>query len=500
MGLFDKVRERLQGGDDELGREDLLRQVEEGILALKRFGKRGKEVFPPGVRVRVTTREAGVVTLRGFVEDPSFEHDLEARLLNRLATPDALPARRYAVAAGEENRVVVEEDAIALQGTFVVEGGDHAGDRFPVELTRREWRVGRGRWHQERPDDQRLPNDIVLTESLPFVSRAAALIRRSGAFLEVEARQQGEFLVVVRRDGTQLRPALTAAGRLPFGVGDRARTRRGGPRMLKREAPDRFRVDFTRVPRPERSTLRRFLRSADPVLVDAWAIAQAVSAVLEACPFRSATGAPQVWNEYRVFLARADHDRLRPVESTLHAELGPLLYQKLVEMKAVTVGAITIRLLVDDADEVDEGSATLHARHVPDAAAVPGAKGEITVRLDKLPTAAPAATTMRVGRARLVTPQGELVLGDGARYVLGRAHPGAGEDHLALPGASGRINRRQLAVRLVEEGLEVSREPGDSNPVAVNGQALAPGHAVTVRLPAEITLSGGDLVVTARPC
>lgn len=221
MRLLDKVRESLRGGDDELSRDDLLRQVEEGILALKRFGARGREVFPPGVRVRITTREAGLETLRGFVADPAFERDLEARLLNRLATPDLLPARRYRVQVGEENRVVVEEDATALQGTFVVQGGDHDGDRHPVELTRKEWRLGRGRWHQERPDDQRLPNDLVVTESLPFVSRAAALIRRSGAFLEVEARQQGEFLVVIRRDGTQLRPALSASGRVALGVGDR---------------------------------------------------------------------------------------------------------------------------------------------------------------------------------------------------------------------------------------------------------------------------------------
>jgi len=221
MRILDSLKAGLRGGDDELGRDDLLREVEEGILSLRRFGRRGKDVFPPGVTVRVRCAEAGLLTVRGFVEDPSFERDLEARLHNRLASPDVLPARRYRVEAGPRNEVVVEEDATALQGTFVVEGGDRAGDRHPVELTRKEWRLGRGRWHQERPDDQRLPNDIVLTESLPFVSRAAALVRRTGAFLEVEARQQGEFLVVVRRDGTQLRPALTAAGRVPLGVGDR---------------------------------------------------------------------------------------------------------------------------------------------------------------------------------------------------------------------------------------------------------------------------------------
>jgi hypothetical protein len=74
---------------------------------------------------------------------------------------------------------------------------------------------------------------------LKNVSRAAALVRRSGAFLEVEARQQGEFLMLVRRDGTQLRPALTAAGRLPLAPGDRLVFHDGGQNeiVLRLEPP-----------------------------------------------------------------------------------------------------------------------------------------------------------------------------------------------------------------------------------------------------------------------
>ncbi len=221
MGLFDTIRRTLAGGDDELGRDDLLRQVEEGILALKRHAARGREVFPAGVRVGIRAAEGSVVTLRAFVADPSFERDLEARLQNRLVASETLPARRYKVERGEPTGVTVEEDEQALAGVLVVEGGDHDGHRFPVDLARKEWRIGRGRWHQERPDDQRLPNDIVVTDSLAWVSRAAAVLRRSGALIEVESRQQGECLLVVRRDGTQLRPALTASGRLPLRVGDR---------------------------------------------------------------------------------------------------------------------------------------------------------------------------------------------------------------------------------------------------------------------------------------
>lgn len=221
MSFLDTIRRGLRGGDDELGREDLLRATEEGILALKRHGARGREVFPAGVRVRVRANEGGVVTLKAFVADPSFERELEARLQNRLVAPEGLPARRYVIESGEPAGITVEEDDQPLAGVFVIEGGDQDGSRFPVDLGRKEWRLGRGRWHQERPDDQRLPNDIVLTDSLAWVSRAAALIRRSGALLEIEARQQAEYLIVVRRDGTQVRPAMTASGRAPLRVGDR---------------------------------------------------------------------------------------------------------------------------------------------------------------------------------------------------------------------------------------------------------------------------------------
>jgi hypothetical protein len=102
-----------------------------------------------------------------------------------------------------------------------VEGGDRDGDRYPVELTRKEWRVGRGRWHQEDGPGRRVANDVVLTDTLPWVSRAAAVLRRTGAHLDVEAREQGEFLIVVRQDGSQVRPAVTASGKAPLRVGER---------------------------------------------------------------------------------------------------------------------------------------------------------------------------------------------------------------------------------------------------------------------------------------
>lgn len=238
MGIFDRLNRMLGADEGELGREELLGRAVEGILALRRHGRRGVDTFPAGVVVRVTAADGSLETLRRFVAEPSFERDLEASLLNRLARAERLPTRRYKVERGEAAAVVVEEDTRTAQGRFVVEGGDLDGESAPIELTRQEWRVGRGRWHQERADDQNLPNDLLVTETLPWVSRAAAIIRRKGAFLEVEARAQGEFLVVIKADGTQVRPAMTATGRVPLALGDRLRFHDGavGEVLLRLDA------------------------------------------------------------------------------------------------------------------------------------------------------------------------------------------------------------------------------------------------------------------------
>lgn len=270
--------------------------------------------------------------------------------------------------------------------------------------------------------------------------------------------------------------------------------------MLTAEAPDRFRVDFARLPRKKGSFFRLEIGRRGPVVVDAYAIGQAVVAAVAACPFRNAMGAPQVWNEYRLFLSRADHDRLRPVEPSLQEDLGPMLYQELLRTGATTVGELTVRLLVDDADEVEAGSAILHARHAADAATTPGAPGEMTVRLDKIKAPAQHSPTQRLGAALLRSPGGDISLTEGVRYVLGRSHPDAGADHVALPGAPGRVNRRQCSVRVEGDSIEVGREPGETNPVAVNGVPLVAGQAVRERLPVEITLSGGAMTLQVQPC
>src|SRR5262245_43558713 len=47
----------LRGGSDELGWDDLVRNVIDAIAAHRRYGPRGEAAFPPHVVVRITVRE-----------------------------------------------------------------------------------------------------------------------------------------------------------------------------------------------------------------------------------------------------------------------------------------------------------------------------------------------------------------------------------------------------------------------------------------------------------
>ena len=188
-----------------------------GILALARRDAHGVMVLPPGVILRVTAGEGSLETLRAWAKDPATDAEIDARLLNERFDAAALPARRWLIEFGEKNGIEVLEDAAPVLAILVVEGGDRDGDRLPVGPGRREWRIGRGRWHA----DNRLQNDVVLSETAMWLSKAAAILRRVGTGFEIESRDQGEYLVVVPRDGTPVRPAMTAAGKVSLAIGDR---------------------------------------------------------------------------------------------------------------------------------------------------------------------------------------------------------------------------------------------------------------------------------------
>lgn len=208
----------LTGGASELGQPDLLRKVVDGILKLRRHGGRGIEVLPAEVEVRITVGEGGVQAIQTFLEDPAFDREVEASLLNRLvhAREDRMPVRHYKVEAGARTSVEVAEvqpRALRLR----VEGGDRDGMTFPMPPGRRDLLLGRGPWHG---DDQQVANDVIVAEKEKTVSRRAARVRRAGASMEIEALDQREAMVVVKPDGSKLRPALAASGRVQIRPGD----------------------------------------------------------------------------------------------------------------------------------------------------------------------------------------------------------------------------------------------------------------------------------------
>jgi len=210
----------LLGGviDGELGHPDLLRRVVDGIAKLKRHADRGVEVLPPEVEVHITVGEGSVQVIERFVNEPSFDREVEAALRNKLvrAREDRMPVRRYFVQAGKKTQVSVKESAPKTY-QLKIEGGDRAGSTVPMQSEKRVFLVGRGPWHG---DDQQVANDLIVSETEKAISRRAARLHRVSGTFEIEALDQSEALVVARPDGQRLRPALSASGRVPVHPGD----------------------------------------------------------------------------------------------------------------------------------------------------------------------------------------------------------------------------------------------------------------------------------------
>ena len=216
MGVKQMIDGVLEG---ELGQPDLLRRVTEGITALARHAGKGLPVLPPEVEVRIKVGKGSVQVIEQFVQDPGFDREVEARVLNELVRlrPEGLPVRRYVVEPGERTSVDVRE-APRRRYRLRIQGGDRDGATITLPPTRRHYLLGRGDWHG---DERQVANDVVLCESEKSISRRAARLHRSNAGLELESLDQGEALVVERADGERLRPALAASGRVPVGPGDR---------------------------------------------------------------------------------------------------------------------------------------------------------------------------------------------------------------------------------------------------------------------------------------
>lgn len=234
MGILDRLRSLVDSDSDSLDRPDLRRRVVDGILHLRRRGSRGVEILPLSVLVEISVGDGSVEVVRRFVDDPTFDQEIDAELRNRLVgtRSEALPRRRYLVSASEQTGVSVTESDTGATARLCIRGGDRDGEVLTLSAGHQEHRIGRGEWHETGT----VANDIILPA--PFVSRRAAILRLAGSALEISALDQGECLVVVRADGKRIRPVNTRSRRVRVGPGDLLEFNDGGGRRISVEILD----------------------------------------------------------------------------------------------------------------------------------------------------------------------------------------------------------------------------------------------------------------------
>jgi hypothetical protein len=276
---------------------------------------------------------------------------------------------------------------------------------------------------------------------------------------------------------------------------------------IRKEGVDQFRVGFAELARVKRGA---------PVQVDPFLIARAIALVMRECTVRSAAGRPILWNAYRMILARRDFELVRSLQGPLERDLRDVLAQEAQARAAELVGELRVTVVFDEADELAAGQGVVRVAFVPTEKLVVGAAGEMTVRLDGWAVAGeiasrasrvpgpPAdtvvvddATRSAADRCVLRWSGGEAVLAAGATVVVGRPHPGAPAHFVSLTGAGPKVNKQHLWIVAGASRVRIGRLV-NANPVHVNGQPVAASQDIEVALPAEISLSRGELVLTVR--
>lgn len=229
--MFDAIKRALDGGRDELSRDNLVRLVVDRVVGLREYGRHGEHALPPEVAVRLVAPAERLAVLQGFVDDLRFDREVDDELCNRLVgtTRDTLPLRLYTVEAGEVPGVTATGRRTSVAVRLTIAGGDRDGAVLAVAPGQRFVKIGRGPFHG--PDPQ-IHNDLVVSNEDAFVSRRAGRLRRSGATLEVESLDQGECLVVCREDGSRVRPHNTPSGWVRVRSGDTIELNDGADRRL----------------------------------------------------------------------------------------------------------------------------------------------------------------------------------------------------------------------------------------------------------------------------
>jgi hypothetical protein len=270
---------------------------------------------------------------------------------------------------------------------------------------------------------------------------------------------------------------------------------------LRPDGSDQFRIHFRELAR---------VRRGQPVHVDPYLIARAIGLAMRECNVRSATGAPIVWNEYRMILARRDFDRVRPLQAPLERDLKLVLAQEAVAREAELVGELRVTVVFDEADELAAGEGVIRVAFVPpDRLQMPRA-GEMTVRFDSWAVSGEIAARASGSTETVIVDDltasghmlrwsgGEATLALGATIIVGRPHSDPPAHFIALAGAGAKINKQHLWLMAGPTTMRIGRFPR-ANPVQINGQSLEAGNELEVGLPAEISLSRGELVVSVKP-
>lgn len=254
------------------------------------------------------------------------------------------------------------------------------------------------------------------------------------------------------------------------------------------------------------------------VRVDPYLVARAIFSVMDYCEHRDVRGKRLMWNDYRVFLSQEDYDGLAPIVLRLEQDLESLLQERFHEGGATLMGGLNVDLLVSEGERLAPSTVVVqpsfHAWQDP--IPNPGV-GAVTVRAGrKAAQPPPVKSTHRVTdpldpdatlindptEDGLVVRWGDHVaqVGPGVRVVLGRPHADAAGHFVALHGATNEINRRQLFVEAGPEGSAVIGRLSSANAVQVNGRLVQPGGQLAVsRLPVEVSLSKGALVLVLEP-
>ena len=265
------------------------------------------------------------------------------------------------------------------------------------------------------------------------------------------------------------------------------------------EALDQYRVRFAELARAKRG---------QAVQIDPYLIAQAIAAVMRGCTVRSATGRPIVWNDYRLILSRKDFDLIRPLQAILERDLKLVLAEEARARSAELVGELRITVVFDEADELPVSEGVVRVAFVPTAQLAQPKFGEITMRLDSFAVSgeilarasgSPTDTVIVDDGAQtthaLRWPGGIAHFTGGQTLVVGRPHPDAPPRFISLTGAGTKVNKQHFWIAATGMSVRVGRF-AKANPVHVNGQSIGGGEEVEVPLPAEVSLSHGDLVIT----